>query len=274
MRLIASSHTEPSAPASAFDSLHSHCAGALVRQVELLTGSPRLARRAVRHAFGLAWQHWPAVAVDADPVGWIRAAAYDHALAPWRRWLPGRRPRRRATRGPATALRTALLRLPPASRRTVLLYDGLGLDLPETAAETAASTPATAARIMRARAALGEDAGAGLAELLRSPDEARTAGQPPASLRRRSERRVRRQTLGALALTAAVAAAVGTAALVPEPAHRTAVPSPAAASVRELSNPRDGVQDSTQDTELHRDASRCTPYDTWCGEAEPREPSR
>jgi len=238
MRLIASSHTEPSAPASAFDSLHSHCAVALVRQVELLTGRPRLARRAVRHAFGLAWQHWPAVAVDADPVGWIRAAAYDRALAPWRRVLPGRRPRRRVTSGPDAALRTALLRLPPASRRTVLLYDGLGLDLPETAAETAASTPAAAARILRARAALGEDAGARLAELLRLPDEARTAGQPPASVRRRSERRVRRQTLGALALTAAVAAAVGTAALVPEPAHRRAAP-PASTSGHELSNTQD-----------------------------------
>ncbi|WP_405724086.1 RNA polymerase subunit sigma-70 [Streptomyces sp. NBC_01537] len=265
MRLIASSRTEPSAPASAFDSLHTHCASPLVRQVELLTGNPRLARRAVRHAFGLAWQHWPAVAVDPDPVAWIRAAAYDHALAPWRRRLPGRRPRRRATTGPAVALRTALLRLPPASRRTVLLYDGLGLDLPETAAETAASTAAAAARIMRARAALGEGAGTRLAELLQSPDEAHTARQTPASVRRRSERRIRCQTLGALALTAAVAAGIG-AAVVLEPAHRTAAPPPAAASVREPPN----TQDSTEDTELRRGASSCTPYDAWCGEAAPR----
>jgi hypothetical protein len=52
---------------------------------------------------------------------------------------------------------------------------------------------------------------------------------------------------------------------VQEPVHRAAAP-PAAASEREHAN----TQDSAQDTELRRDASRCTPYDAWCGEAEPR----
>lgn len=261
MRLIVSSRTEPSAPASAFDALHARCASTLARQVELLTGNPRLVRRAVRHAFCLAWQQWPAVAVDPDPAGWIRVAAYDHALAPWQRWLPGRRPRRRAAPGSARVLRTALLRLPPASRRTVLLYDGLGLDLPETAAETAASTPAAAARIMRARAALGEGAGTRLAELL---EETCTAIGPAApAMRRRSERRIRCQTIGAVALTAAVAAGVG-AAVVPEPAHRTPTTQQAAVPVQE----REKVP------ELRRDGWRCDPYDAWCAEVEPREPFR
>lgn len=39
-------------------------------------------------------------------------------------------------------------------RRTLLLYDGVGLDLPETAAETEASTPAAANRLLHAREAV------------------------------------------------------------------------------------------------------------------------
>jgi DNA-directed RNA polymerase specialized sigma24 family protein len=288
MRLIGRSRTEtsapaaPSAPASAFDALHEHCAGAVVRQVELLTGNPRLARRAVRTAFDLAWQCWPDVAVDPDPVGWIRTAAYDHALAPWQRWIPGRRSRRRATAGPERALRTALLRLPPASRRTVLLYDGLGLDLPETAAETAASTPAAATRIMRARAALGEGAAAWLPALLAEAGTAGKAGKAGPSgtaVRRRSERRVRCQTVGAVALTLAVAVTTGTALTV-APVHGMHPPRQATTSRQEQRGQReqDAYADETEttadtrDRELRRDEWRCEPYDDYCAQVEPREP--
>jgi hypothetical protein len=265
MRLIARSCTTP---AAAFDALHAHCAGPVLRQVELLTGNPRLARRAVRHAFDLAWQCWPAVAVDPDPAGWVRAAAYDHALAPWHRWIPRRRPRRRAPAGPDLALRTALLRLPPASRRTVLLYDGLGLDLPEAAAETAASTAAAAGRIMRARAALGEDAAVRLPELL---GEARTAGRPARAVRRRSERRVRRKTFAALALTAAFVMSTGIAAM-RDPVHRAVAPPPAASVQVPPVVPEPDPQAQPQPLpQLRRDLWRCAPYDEWCGAAVPRE---
>ncbi|WP_254392551.1 hypothetical protein [Streptomyces buecherae] len=96
-----------------------------------------------------------------------------------RRWARGRglTALRRAVRraaieaGPGTvppsdpALLDALLSLPRSYRRTLLLYDGVGLDLPETAAETEASTPATAGRLMHARQALVER----LPELRRVP---------------------------------------------------------------------------------------------------------
>ncbi|MFI2032562.1 hypothetical protein [Streptomyces buecherae] len=96
-----------------------------------------------------------------------------------RRWARGRglAALRRAVRraaieaGPGTvppsdpALLDALLSLPRSYRRTLLLYDGVGLDLPETAAETEASTPATAGRLMHARQALVER----LPELRRVP---------------------------------------------------------------------------------------------------------
>ncbi|GAA4665971.1 hypothetical protein GCM10023324_16230 [Streptomyces youssoufiensis] len=96
-----------------------------------------------------------------------------------RRWARGRglTGLRRAVRraaieaGPGTvppsdpALLDALLSLPRSYRRTLLLYDGVGLDLPETAAETEASTPATAGRLTHARQALVER----LPELRRVP---------------------------------------------------------------------------------------------------------
>ncbi|MGV9316621.1 sigma factor-like helix-turn-helix DNA-binding protein [Streptomyces sp. NPDC003691] len=145
-------------PAEAFDALYTHCAPGLVRQAYLLTGRLRLAHEAVERAFHIAWQQWPDVARDRDPVGWVRSASYELALSPWHRLRPAHRhadspPLDRAGR----ELLAVLLRLPPPYRRTVLLYDGLGLDLPETAAETEASTPAAANRLLHARETLAAE---------------------------------------------------------------------------------------------------------------------
>ncbi|MFF4231384.1 sigma factor-like helix-turn-helix DNA-binding protein [Streptomyces sp. NPDC001820] len=146
-------------PAEAFDALYSYAAPALVRQTYVLTGRLRLSHEAVERAFHLAWQHWPKVAVDPDPAGWVRAAAYEYAMSPWQRLRPVHRyPDVRPVERDRRELLDALLELPPSYRRTLLLYDGLGLDLPDTAAETEASTPAAANRVMRARAAVAERA--------------------------------------------------------------------------------------------------------------------
>ncbi|MER7697468.1 helix-turn-helix domain-containing protein [Streptomyces sp. NPDC096095] len=144
-------------PAEAFDALYARSAPGLVRQTYLLTGRRALARESVERAFQLAWHRWPEVAVDRDPAGWVRAAAYEHAMSPWHRLRRAHRhPDAPPTEPAKQALFDALLDLPPAYRRTLLLYDGVGLDLPETAAETEASTPATAGRLMTARAAVAE----------------------------------------------------------------------------------------------------------------------
>ncbi|MFH8881565.1 helix-turn-helix domain-containing protein [Streptomyces californicus] len=142
-------------PADAFDELYARTAPGLVRQTYLLTGRRALALESVERAFQLAWHRWPEVAVDRDPAGWVRAAAYEFAMSPWHRMRrTHRRPDAPPTEPGRRALFDALLDLPPAYRRTLLLYDGVGLDLPETAAETEASTPAAAGRLMTARAAL------------------------------------------------------------------------------------------------------------------------
>ncbi|SEE32941.1 DNA-directed RNA polymerase specialized sigma subunit, sigma24 family [Streptomyces sp. 3213] len=152
-------HTDPApaplTPAQAFDALYAFCAPSLVRQTYLLTGRRELARESVERAFQTAWQRWPEVAVDRDPAGWVRSVAYEYALSPWHRFRPRYRHPEPPPPAPADrALLTALLELPPSYRRTLLLYDGVGLGLAETAAETEASTPAAANRLLHAREAL------------------------------------------------------------------------------------------------------------------------
>ncbi|MEU9782861.1 RNA polymerase subunit sigma-70 [Streptomyces phaeochromogenes] len=203
----------PSAPAltpgQAFDALYAFAAPALVRQAYLLTGRRELARESVERAFQLAWQRWPEVAVDRDPAGWVRAAAYEYAMSPWHRL----RLRHRAPEPPPAALDdrrllSVLLSLPPAYRRTVLLYDGLGIGLPETAAETEASTPAAAGRLLHAREVVAarvpeladpEELRLRLTEL-GSKESLRTAAKPVV-VRSGSERRARRWTRAAIAFT-------------------------------------------------------------------------
>nr|WP_308109433.1 hypothetical protein [Streptomyces antimicrobicus] len=207
-------------PERAFDALHAYAAPALLRQTYLLTGRRRLAQQSVERAFRMAWDRWPEVATDPDPVGWVRAAAYEWALSPWH---PFRRPRRHPDRTPADPadriLLDALLALPPRHRRAVLLYDGVGLDLPDTAAELEASTPATGARLVHAHAALAARV-PGLAavpaarqwEVLHNHLGAlvpavRLAPRPAGSVRHTGERRAGLWARAAVGLTAVIAAA-------------------------------------------------------------------
>ncbi|MEU5161622.1 helix-turn-helix domain-containing protein [Streptomyces sp. NPDC020875] len=205
-------------PAEAFDTLYGHAAPGLVRQTYLLTGRLRLAQESVERAFHTAWQRWPEVARDRDPVGWVRATAYELALSPWHRLRAAHRhpdapPLDRAGR----ELLAVLLELPPSYRRTVLLYDGLGLDLPETAAETEATTPAAAHRLLHAREAVAQR----LPDLA-EPDALRARltalladsgpGQQPApaaTVRTTGERRAWFWTRAALTATVAVISLTG-----------------------------------------------------------------
>ncbi|MFD0214904.1 helix-turn-helix domain-containing protein [Streptomyces hirsutus] len=213
VRSIRSVHEEaagPTAltPAQAFDALYAFCAPALARQTYLLSGRRDLAREAVERAFQLAWDRWPEVARDRDPAGWVRAAAYEWALSPWHRFRPRyRRPEPPPSQPSDRALLDVLLHLPPPHRRTVVLYDGVGLDLPETAAETEASTPATASRLLHAHETLA----ARLPELsdplvlhqrlteLASTEHLRSAAPP--EVREGSERRARFWTRAVIAFT-------------------------------------------------------------------------
>ncbi|CCK27983.1 hypothetical protein BN159_3604 [Streptomyces davaonensis JCM 4913] len=204
-------------PTQAFDALYAFCAPALVRQTYLLTGRRELARESVERAFQLAWQRWPEVAVDRDPAGWVRATAHEYALSPWHRFRPRyRHPEPPPADASDRALMDVLLTLPPRHRRTLVLYDGVGLDLPDTAAETEATTPAAANRLLHAR----ETVAARLPELSDPAElhrrltevasaERLRAAKPP-TVRTGSERRASFWTRAAIAFTVAL---IGTTAL-------------------------------------------------------------
>ncbi|MGW0496413.1 helix-turn-helix domain-containing protein [Streptomyces sp. NPDC003007] len=204
-------------PDQAFDALYSFCAPALVRQTYLLTGRRELARESVERAFQIAWQRWPEVARDRDPAGWVRAMAYECALSPWHRF----RPRHRYPEPPPPgasdrALMDTLLQLPPSYRRTLVLYDGVGLGLPETAAETEASTRAAVNRLAHAREVIAErlpelaDPETLHWRLVELASTERLRASTPLTVRRGGERRARFWTRAAIAFTVAL---IGTTAL-------------------------------------------------------------
>ncbi|WP_394431255.1 helix-turn-helix domain-containing protein [Streptomyces sp. SGAir0957] len=221
-------------PAQAFDALYAYAAPLLVRHTYLLCGRRGLAREAVERAFQLAWQRWPEVAVDPDPAGWVRAAAYEYAMSPWHRLRPGfRRPDAPPAEPADRELLDVLQSLPPVYRRTLLLYDWVGLDLPETAAETEASTPAAANRILHAREAVAERlpelavpeqlhrrlSGLAGAEKLDAPK--------PTLVREVGERRTRFWTRAAIAVTTLIVGATVLTLRV-APTHYEPVPAPGA----------------------------------------------
>ncbi|WP_406007187.1 helix-turn-helix domain-containing protein [Streptomyces sp. NBC_00637] len=223
--------TTPLTPAQAFDALYAFCAPALVRQAYLLCGRRELARESVERAFQLAWQRWPEVAVDRDPAGWVRATAYECALSPWHRFRPRyRHPEPPPADASDRALLDVLLALPAPYRRTLLLYDGVGLDLPETAAETEASTPAAANRLLHARAAVA----ARLPELaspaalhrrlaeVASAERLRAA--EPTTVRVGSEHRARFWTRAAIAFTVAIIGATALTVRTAPTRYEPAVP--------------------------------------------------
>ncbi|MFJ8646250.1 helix-turn-helix domain-containing protein [Streptomyces sp. NPDC093546] len=255
----------PATASDAFDALYACAAPVILQQAYLLTGRRRLAREAVEYAFHHAWERWPVVAVDPDPAGWVRAAAHAYALSPWHRLRRSHRhPDPPTTDRAARTLRGAVLDLPPPYRRALLLYDGLGIDLPETAAELEASTPAAAHRILGARAAVAErlpeltDPAAlheRLAELLaKGPTMVLAA---PRTVRTGSERRARLWTRAAIGLTTLIVGATAfTLATAPTAYEPPLAPGEAVSGVPVLSGP----QRLTPEDEELRDALRAQPF--------------
>lgn len=205
---------------SAFDALYAEHARSLTRQAYLLCAHRHIAEHAVTHAFHLAWERWPEVAADPDPAGWVRAAAYEYALSPWHQLHPGCRHHQPHPGPPADrAMVDGLRRLPRSYRWALLLHDGLGLSVADTAAETEASTAATFGRVAHAREALAEmvpelrqapvarrpELIAERLTLLADAQPARTL--PPRLVRTGSEQTTRRRTRAAVGLTVLIAAA-------------------------------------------------------------------
>ncbi|MFD0271212.1 hypothetical protein ACFVGY_32285 [Streptomyces sp. NPDC127106] len=259
----------PAGPRGAFDALYRAAAPQLVREAYLLTGRRFLALEAVERAFQQAWARWPEVATDPDPAGWVRAAAYEYALSPWHRFRRGVQeppdPGPDAT-DPADPedpddriLRDALLELSPIHRRTVLLYHGAGLDLPDTAAETEASTPAAGIRLLNAH----DELAARVPELAGAPPEERLAlleqrlgaleppvplvPRAPAAVRGDAEHRSRRWTQAVVGVTAVLAVATSyTLATAPTRYEAPVAPGVSVSGVPPLSGPQQLTEERRQ----------------------------
>ncbi|MFE5774114.1 DNA-directed RNA polymerase sigma-70 factor [Streptomyces sp. NPDC056485] len=259
----------PPGPGAVFDALYQYAAPALARQAYLLTGRRGLAHEAVERAFQLAWARWPEVAADPDPVGWVRAAAYEYALSPWHGFRRAHKHPDKAPAAPADRiLMDAMLSLPPAHRRTVLLYDGVGLDLPDTAAETEATTPTTGNRLLHAHATLADR----IPELAAAPPEKQSAmlrerlgavvpavplePRPAATVRMAAEYRATRWTRVFLGLTAVIAVATAyTTATAPRRYEPPIAPGASVSGVPPLAGP----QRLTDETRQLRERLRAHP---------------
>ncbi|MFI8262724.1 MULTISPECIES: helix-turn-helix domain-containing protein [unclassified Streptomyces] len=259
----------PPGPGAVFDALYRYSAPALARQAYLLTGRRRLAEEAVERAFQQAWVRWPEVAADPDPVGWVRAAVYEYALSPWHGFRRAHKHPDKAPAAPADRiLMDAMLALPPAHRRTVLLYDGVGLDLPDTAAETEASTPTAGNRLLRAHDALADR----IPELAAAPPEKQSAvlrerlgavtpavplePRPAATVRMAAEYRATRWTRAFLGLTAVIAVATAyTTATAPRQYEPPIAPGASVSGVPPLAGP----QRLTDETRQLREKLRSHP---------------
>ncbi|MEU9033262.1 helix-turn-helix domain-containing protein [Streptomyces sp. NPDC048383] len=259
----------PSDPVQAFEALYAYAAPALVRQAYLLTARRALAHESVERAFQQAWDRWPEVATDPDPVGWVRAAVYEYALSPWHRF---RRAHRHPDKPPAEPadriLLDALLALPPVHRRTVLLYDGVGLDLPDTAAETEATTPTAGSRLLHAHADLAER----VPELADVPPEKQSAllrerlgavrpvvrlePRSAAVVRAAGEHRGRRWIRAGLVMTALIAVATAyTTATAPREYEPPSSPGTSVSGVP----PHSGPQRLTEESRELQDKLRADP---------------
>ncbi|GAA0692400.1 hypothetical protein GCM10010193_53680 [Kitasatospora atroaurantiaca] len=146
----------------------------LVQQTFLLTASRHRAVHSVRLALSAASRRWREVSALPDPEAWVRAYAFETALAPWHRGGPRRArsrqlPRRRIKVRPAgqdreprpgrlrsrdKSLLKALRRLSRRRRRALVLHDSLGLSAAEVAAEMESSTAAAEGRVRAGRAGL------------------------------------------------------------------------------------------------------------------------
>lgn len=192
-----------------FDAFYHESRRQVLHQTYALTGDLAAATLAVQDAYANAWQHWPKLRLS-DPLSQVRPEAM--RLATLRRGAHLLRRKRREDTD--TELLEALGSLSSTARRLVLLQTAGGLDI-TTAAREVNTTPEDAMTATDQAVTDLEDAlGASTGELEERLDNLRritdAASLPRASIIRRSgARRKLRNTVVAVATSAAVIAAAG-----------------------------------------------------------------
>ena len=126
---------------AAFDAFFADAWGRLVSQAYLLTGNRETAQDLTQEAFLRAWKRWRKVTAYDSPEAWTRKVLHNLCIESWRRQ---RLEVRRAgaarievvdERGHDHELVEAMKSLPGPQARALLLHDGLGLTVADTARE-------------------------------------------------------------------------------------------------------------------------------------------
>ncbi|MGH3454857.1 MAG: hypothetical protein ACRDP2_10605, partial [Nocardioidaceae bacterium] len=192
-----------------FDAFYHDSRRHVLHQTYAVTGDLTAAILAVQDAYAHAWQHWPKLR-HSDPLSQIRPEAM--RLATLRRGTNLLRRRRQADTD--TQLLTALGALSTADRRLVILQTAGGLDIAAAAREVGLTAEDAVEATDRAVTELEDSLNASTGEIEQRLDGLRritdAASLPRASVIRRSgTRRKHRNTLVAVASSAALVAGAG-----------------------------------------------------------------
>lgn len=122
-----------------FDAFYRSCSRRLYGQAYVLTGSREMAEDLTHEAFLRAWKHWQRIAEYEGPEAWTRRVLHNLCIDSWRK----SRPRVLKFLDPLPSsfeipthhlqLAEAMRSLPGVQARAMLLHDGLGMSIAETA---------------------------------------------------------------------------------------------------------------------------------------------
>jgi RNA polymerase sigma-70 factor (ECF subfamily) len=127
--------------ATEFDTFYRNSSRRLYGQAYVLTGSRELAEDLTHEAFLRAWKHWQRIADYEGPEAWTRRVLHNLCIDSWRKSRP------RVHKGPDPVpssveipthhlqLAEAMRSLPGEQARALLLHDGLGMTIAETAGD-------------------------------------------------------------------------------------------------------------------------------------------
>ena len=125
----------------AYDTFFQTSWARLLGQAYVLTGSHEQAQDLTQEALVRAWTHWDQITGYENPEGWTRRVLHNLCIQSWRtskvrRWT-GPRETVVTDEMPEdhVLLAEAMRRLPGPQARALLLHDGLGMTVAETARE-------------------------------------------------------------------------------------------------------------------------------------------
>ena len=125
--------------APGFDSFFKLCAGRLYGQAYVLTGSREAAQDLTQEALIRTWKRWHQVSGFEDPEAWTRRVLHNLCIDSWRKESARRRDPLKVVVPTVEIpehhlqLAEAMRSLPGSHARALLLHDGLGMTISETA---------------------------------------------------------------------------------------------------------------------------------------------